>query len=163
MEYNVRTCGRLIAMGIIILSFTIIRQWQYENWNLQYGLSDFMGSCFIMFATFKLIHLSSFVEAYRIYDSIAQKNTCYAYAYPFIEFFLGIAFITRLYPIATNFITLILMLISSIGVIIELYKKKQITCACIYTVFKLPMTYVTLMENCVMSVMALIALITLLS
>ena len=51
------------------------------------------------------------------------------------------------------------MAISSIGVAIELSKKKEIMCACLGVVFKLPMTYVTLLEDLLMAAMALIMLI----
>lgn len=159
MNYTLRNFLPLITMFGIIIVFTIIRQWQSETWNMVNALSDFMGSFFIIFATFKFVHLEHFVEAYRIYDIIAQKNKLYAYAYPCIEFGLGVAYIIRFHPITTSILALLLMTVSSIGVIIELRKKKQIACACLREVFKLPMTYVTLVENCIMSLTALILII----
>ena len=154
MQYILRNFLRISIIGIIIILFTALRQWHYGMWSLMNCFQDFIGSFLIIFAIFKLVHLKHFVEAYRIYDIIAQKNILYAYAYPCIELCLGIAYIIRFVPIVTNSITLILMLISSIGVIIELRKRKKVTCACLQEVFKLPMTYVTLVENVIIALMA---------
>lgn len=79
--------------------------------------------------------------------------------YPFLEITLGIAYLFNLYPIVTNIATLILMTVSSIGVAQELSKNKTIICACLGTVFKIPMTYVTLFEDLLMAGMALLAII----
>ena len=50
------------------------------------------------------------------------------------------------------------MIVSSIGVTKELAQGRKITCACLGAVFKIPMTYVTLLEDVLMAVMALIML-----
>jgi hypothetical protein len=51
------------------------------------------------------------------------------------------------------------MLISALGVANELRKKQTIMCACLGTVFKIPMTYVTLFEDLLMASMALYMLV----
>jgi hypothetical protein len=48
------------------------------------------------------------------------------------------------------------MSINSIGVYIALQKKETLMCACLGSLFKLPMTYVTLAEDLIMGLMALI-------
>ena len=144
----------LITIFAIIVGFTGVRQ-LYAGWNLQAAMSDFMGFFFIIFGGFKVMNWHGFVEAYRVYDILAQRSVLYAYAYPLIELSLGAAYVLRLYPFATNLITLVVMLVSSVGVGIELSKGKTIVCACLGVVFKLPMTYVTLFEDLLMAVMAL--------
>jgi prepilin signal peptidase PulO-like enzyme (type II secretory pathway) len=85
-----------------------------------------------------------------------KKFKFYSYLYPFIEFFLGIAYLIRWHSFYINLITFIIMIIGAIGVAIELSKKRTITCACLGLVFKIPMTYVTLIENVTMAAMALL-------
>ncbi|HEX2978304.1 MAG TPA: MauE/DoxX family redox-associated membrane protein [Candidatus Babeliales bacterium] len=142
----------------IILLFTVLRRFIY-GWNIIDATNDFMGSFFIVFSLFKIYNLHGFVEAFSMYDLIAKRSIAYAYIYPFIEFCLGIAYLTGIYPIATNAITLFLMSVGSIGVAYELAQHKEIICACLGAVFKIPMTYVTLLEDLSMAIMALVMLI----
>lgn len=148
----------LILIFFIIIAFTFSRQ-IIHGWDLHRAMRDFMASFFIIFGGFKLLNLHGFAQAYSMYDIIAQKSIAYAYAYPFIEVGLGFAYLFNIYPMATNIITLVLMIVSSIGVARELRKKKTIVCACLGTVFKIPMTYVTLAEDLIMAAMALIMLL----
>jgi hypothetical protein len=62
-------------------------------------------------------------------------------------------------PIAL-LVTVILLSITTIGVCVVLLQKKQITCACLGTVLKLPMTQATFIENSVMIFMATFILLT---
>jgi hypothetical protein len=148
----------LIIVFILIILFTITRQLR-TGWNLSNAMFDFMGSFFIIFGALKLIKLSEFVDAYRSYDWVARYSKPYAYIYPFLELSLGLAYLTRTALVLTNSIVLLLMVISSVGVLRALRTKQSITCACLGTIFKLPMTYVTLLENVLMGVMALAMLL----
>ena len=55
---------------------------------------------------------------------------------------------------ATNIITLVLMLVGAAGVLNALLNKQAIRCACLGTALNLPMTKVTLVEDLTMAVMA---------
>ena len=74
--------------------------------------------------------------------------------YPFIELGLGVAYLLRWELTIINWITLVLMLIGSIGVLQALLKKNAIRCACLGTALNLPMTTVTLVEDLGMAAMA---------
>jgi hypothetical protein len=146
-----------VIFGVMV-TITIGLQWYY-GFSIVSCMSDFMASFFLIFGSFKLLHWSGFVEAYSMYDVIAKRSTLYAYAYPLIEIVLGISYALRLYPTLINGVTILIMLISSIGVAHHLQKKETIQCACLGTVFKLPMTYITLFEDVLMALMAGIMLI----
>lgn len=111
-----------------------------------------------MFASFKLINLHQFAEAYAMYDIIAKRLYWYGYIYPFIELGLGIAYLLNWRPKFVNIFTLCIMLVCAAGVFIELRSGKKIVCACLGAVFKIPMTYVTLLEDLMTAVMAAIML-----
>lgn len=147
----------LIVIFSIIIAFTVIRQLQ-QGWHLVNAMHDFMGSFFIIFGSFKIYNWSAFAQAYGTYDIIAKRSTLYAYAYPIIELALGTAYLLHLFPVAINVITLVIMIIGSIGIAKELSKRHTIVCACLGVVFKIPMTYVTLLEDLLMALMAFIML-----
>lgn len=153
-QYSLKNFLPLIIIFSIILMLTITKQIVTGTWNLHDFMYDFMGLFFIIFGFFKVLNLSTFAQAYASYDLIAAKSIIYAYAYPFIELTLGVLYVLRRYPMFTNTATIIIMLISAAGVAYALSQREQITCACLGTLFKIPMTYVTLAEDLLMAAMA---------
>jgi copper chaperone CopZ len=122
------------------------------------AMGNFMGAFFLAFSFFKLLDLQGFGDNYRSYDVVAKRVPAYGYGYPFIELLLGIAYVTAFQPFATNFVTLVVMSVSSVGVILSLLNKRKIRCACLGTVFNLPMSTVTLVEDGLMVAMAAFAI-----
>lgn len=122
----------------------------------------FMGGFFLAFSFFKLLDLRGFADAYQTYDVLAGRWIVYGYVYPFIELALGIAYLSGVGPLLTNFVTLAIMLLGLVGVARALAQKRRIQCACLGTVFNLPMSKVTLIEDGVMAIMAAVMLISLL-
>lgn len=144
----------LISILNAIILLTAFKQY-YWGFSFQSAMIDFMAAFFLIFGFFKLINITKFAQAYRMYDSIAQYSNLYAHAYPFIEIGLGLCYLFRIQLFTVNIITLILMSINSIGVYFALQKKETLMCACLGSLFKLPMTYVTLSEDLIMGLMAL--------
>ena len=122
------------------------------------AMGNFMGAFFLAFSFFKLLDLQGFADNYRSYDVVSKRIPAYGYVYPFIELLLGIAYVTAFQPFATNLVTLVVMSVSSVGVIQSLLNKRNIRCACLGTVFNLPMSTVTLVEDGLMVAMAAFAL-----
>jgi len=158
ISYTIKDFLPLTVISIIVVVITIIKQ-AICGFEMSSAMYDFMGSYFIIFGTFKIINLKGFAEAYSTYDIIAKRFIFYAYMYPFLELLLGILYFFRIQLLAANYVTLFLMVISSIGVANELAQKKTIMCACLGVVFKIPMTYVTFAEDIIMALMALIMLL----
>ncbi len=156
-KYTIREFAPLIALFALVITFTLGRQ-LYSGFTLKGAMNDFMAGFFLLFSVLKLINLHGFAQAYATYDIVAQRIKGYAYLYPFLELGLGLCYLFRLVPFWTNIFTIVLMLISALGVAIELSKKKEIMCACLGVVFKVPMTYVTLLEDLLMAGMAALML-----
>jgi len=148
----------LVIIFSLIILFTLIRQY-FTGFNLENAMNDFMAGFFIIFSAFKLLNWKGFADAYTTYDLLAMRSRAYAYLYPLIEMALGLSYLFRYQLGVANWITLAVMGISSIGVARALRDKKQIPCACLGVVFKIPMTYVTFIEDVVMVVMALVSLL----
>lgn len=122
------------------------------------AMTNVMAGFFLVFSFFKLLDVKSFADSFAMYDVLAGRSRAYAIAYPFIELSLGIAYVTRFWPVATNAVTLVIMTLGTVGVARSLLAKRVIRCACLGTVFNLPMTYVTLIEDFTMAVMAAVML-----
>jgi copper chaperone CopZ len=142
----------------IILSYVIggvlLRAFISNEFSFQILMSNFMGGFLALFSLFKLLDLRGFVESYRSYDFLTARFQLYGFAYPFIELLLAVFYLTNFMPLATNYVTLILMLLGGYSVCTALMKKQKIRCACLGSTLQLPMTTVTLVENMVMAGMA---------
>jgi copper chaperone CopZ len=114
----------------------------------------FMAGFFLVFSFFKLLDLRGFADAYRSYDLVARAWPAWAWIYPFVELALGIAYLVGVAPVTTNVVTLVVMLVSAVGVLKALLDRRAIRCACLGTALNLPMTKVTLVEDLGMAAMA---------
>jgi copper chaperone CopZ len=114
----------------------------------------FMAGFFLVFAFFKLLDVRAFASAYAGYDLLAARWHGWGLVYPFVELALGMAYLANYNPVLTHWATVIVMGFSAIGVIRAVTNKTQIQCACLGTVFKLPMSTVTIVEDIGMVLMA---------
>jgi copper chaperone CopZ len=122
--------------------------------SLSETMRYFMAGFFLVFAFFKLLDLRAFANVYQSYDLLSAKWPAWGLIYPFVELGLGAAYLANLLPTLTNALTLVVMGFSALGVIRAVLNKSQIQCACLGTVFKLPMSTVTIIEDLGMVVMA---------
>lgn len=132
----------------------------YQNWDRNEIMLDFMGLFYIIFSFFKLLDLKGFSESFKMYDPLASRVPIYGWIYPFIEVVLGLMFLMHFGVKTALVITLIVLGITTIGVTKSLLDKKSIRCACLGTALKLPMTEATFIENAVMIVMAILLLVS---
>jgi hypothetical protein len=114
----------------------------------------FMASFFFIFSFFKMLNLHGFADSYSMYDIIAKKFRSWSYLYAFIELSLGIAYAADLLPGIINYITMVIMSVSIIGVLQSVLNKRKIRCACLGAVFNLPMSTVTIIEDALMIAMS---------
>ena len=114
----------------------------------------FMAGFFLVFSFFKLLDINAFADAYSGYDLLAKRWRGWGLIYPFVELAMGIAYLAHFNPLFTHWVTIIVMGFSAIGVIRAVASKTQIQCACLGTVFKLPMSTVTIVEDVGMVLMA---------
>jgi len=117
-------------------------------------MMGFMAGFYIVFGAFKLLDVPAFARSYAQYDVIAKILPGWGYVYPFVELALGFGFLFWLDMRLLSWAALILSLIGAVGVIQANLSKQPIECACLGTVFKLPMSVVTVIENLGMAAMA---------
>ena len=152
----------LLLVLFYLVGLTAAMEVAAGSFDAMRAMGRFMAGFFIVFSFFKLLDLRAFADAYSSYDVVAAKWPAYGYLYPFIELGLGVAYLTSFAPFTTNAITLLVMSVSAVGVVKALAAKRKIQCACLGTVFNLPMSKVTLIEDGLMIVMAAAMLILML-
>lgn len=147
----------LIALASVLSAWNVHNDNMYTFKNIQWmtAMQNFMVGFFFVFSGFKLLDVKGFAEGYSQYDLLAKYWHGYGFFYPYIELVLGIGYL--LFPTNTWFhiFTAGLMLFGGIGVTIKIAKKEKFQCACLGTFIDVPLTYVTLVEDFGMAIMAM--------
>ena len=141
-------------VGLIAL-VTVLAQAPFENGlDTMLWMRHFMAGFFIVFSAFKLLDVSSFADSYAMYDLLAARWKGWGMIYPFVELGLGLAYLINFAPVLTNWLTIVILGFSAIGVIKSVLDKRKIRCACLGSVWNLPMSTVTIVEDLSMVLMA---------
>ena len=151
------TYSPLLLIVAYILGGSVLVQVGLNGWagvTAMETMRYFMAGFFLVFSFFKLLDINAFANAYSGYDLLARRWRGCGLVYPFVELGLGVAYLANFNPIFTHWATIIVMGFSAIGVIKAVASKTQIQCACLGTVFKLPMSTVTIVEDVGMVLMA---------
>lgn len=148
----------LLVAGFVALVASAAT-WKQDQANWMDWMQYFMAGFFIAFSFFKFLDLKGFASSFQMYDPLAAKLPVYGKIYPFLELLLGLLFLIDYDYLFTNTATIVLLGISTIGVTESVLNKRKIQCACIGTVFDLPMSKVTIIENSIMIGMAIAMLV----
>jgi hypothetical protein len=132
---------------------------QKNTFRISNFMIDFMGLFFVVFSFFKFLDYKGFLSLFAQYDPLAKRITLYGNAYPFVETVLGLMLLMRWQLNFAFTATIIILSITTVGVVYSLFDKNRIDCACLGTALKLPMTEATLIENILMLVMAVAMLL----
>lgn len=143
----VQTYKPILLIFSFILGITLVIQLKHQSFHWMEWMTHFMAGFFLVFSFFKFLNLQGFAESYRMYDVVAKRIPAWGYGYPFVELGLGLAYLLHLQPFTTNIVTFIVMSVSLIGVLQSVLNKRNIQCACLGTVFNLPMSTVTIIED----------------
>ena len=151
----------ILILGAFLVGGTLLLETSYASFSLERAMQHYMAAFFLTFSFFKLLDVKAFAESYSSYDVLARRWPAWGLAYPFVELLLGLAYLINFQPLLTNGVTFAIMGISIIGVIQSVLSRKKIRCACLGTVFNLPMSTITIIENALMILMSAIMLLKL--
>ncbi len=143
----------LLVFGYL-LGATILAEATTGSWDWMEWMRYFMAGFFLVFSFFKLLDVPAFAASYSSYDVVAQRWPGWGYVYPFVELALGILFLINFNPLVTNSVALVVMGVSTIGVVQSLLAKRKFQCACLGAIFNLPMSNITLFEDVLMVAMS---------
>lgn len=144
----------VLLIGAYITGFTLLVEAVRGDFSAENWMHNFMAAFFLVFSFFKFLDLKGFAENYSAYDIVAKKWFAWGYIYVFIELLLGIAYIIRFNLLITHAVTFLVMSVSIIGVLETVINKRTIKCACLGSVFNLPMSTVTIIEDGLMIAMS---------
>ncbi len=149
----------LVLIFLFVSGVAAIAAFDAQAFSWHHWMRYFMAGFFIVFSFFKFLDLKGFARSYAMYDLLAKHLKGYGYVYPFLELGLGVLYLTAINLPATHVATIFIMGFSSIGVIRNMLSPNQVQCACLGTVFKLPLGNVTLVEDLLMVAMAGVMLV----
>ena len=153
-----QTYKPILLVFVYLLGITLLVQAMQESFDAMQWMRHFMAGFFLTFSFFKLLNLQGFAESYSSYDILARRWFPWGYVYAFVELALGVAFLINFNPLLSNGVTFVVMTLSIIGVLQSVLHKRRIQCACLGTVFNLPMSTVTIVEDGLMIVMSVVML-----
>lgn len=143
----------LIVVGFIITSTFITLE--LTSYTFMNAMSFFMGFFFLYFSLFKLLDIKGFALGYQEYDVLSKRYPAWSYTVPFVEFLLGVSYLLLVDSILLHITTLVFSAVVVIGVVNKLTKTNRVHCACLGTVLKVPLSWVSALEYIVMAFMAL--------
>jgi copper chaperone CopZ len=149
----------LLILGFVLVSSVLVQIGQGHDAMWHETMRYFMAGFFLVFSFFKLLDIRAFANAYAGYDLLAAKWHSWGLIYPFVELALGLAYLANWNPVFIHIATLLVMGFSAIGVIRAVLSKTKMQCACLGTVFQLPMSTVTIVEDVGMVLMAAMMLL----
>lgn len=148
-----QTYKPILLVGAYLTGVTLLVE-VVNGFDTMRWMEHFMGGFFLVFSFFKFLDLRGFAESYATYDVVAKRWMGWGYLYALMELLLGLAFLTNFSPLLTNGLTFVLMSLSLVGVVQSVRAKRAIRCACLGTVFNLPMSTITITEDVLMIVMS---------
>lgn len=154
----IKTYKPVLIIFCYIIGITLISEAAQAGFVWERWMQNFMAGFFLAFSFFKLLDIKGFAESYFSYDIIAKKWMAWGYIYPFVELALGVAYLAGFQLLFTNIVTFAIMSISLAGVLASVLQHKQIKCACLGTVFNIPMSTVTVIEDGLMIAMSAVML-----
>jgi glutaredoxin len=153
-ETDDTTYAPIIAIFAVTALMTLALCWAFAVSVLSIqALMWFVALSMCVLAIKKLEDLEGFTTGFLGYDLLARRVVRYAYVYPFLEAFAGIAMLADqpwLNPIA-GLVAFIIGLIGGVSVIKAVYiDKRELKCACVGGDSNVPLGAISLTENVMM-------------
>lgn len=119
-------------------------------------LGWFISFSMVVLALLKLQNIEGFSTMFLNYDLLARRWVPYSYIYPFAEALAGILMIAGAFNLLSIPIALFIGSIGAISVFKAVYiDKRELKCACVGGDSNVPLGFISLTENLMMSGMAL--------
>ena len=140
--------------GVAALMALAIQWMKFETLDFGGVFMLFGGISMCLLAIQKLKDVEMFSNSFLNYDLLSQSWVRYSYIYPFAELIAGLGMLSGLFPIPVAAIAIFAGTEGTISVIKAVYiDKRDIKCACVGGDSKVPLGFVSLMENLIMIVM----------
>lgn len=127
---------------------------------LSQSIMGFMGISLSMLATLKLMDIQSFADSFAKYDIVTKRFKPYGKIYPFAELFIGLGFLSNVFPLFIGVAATLVGITGAISVFKAVYiDKMALNCACVGGNSKAPLGVVSFAENGIMAGMGLFVVV----
>lgn len=127
---------------------------------LSQSIMGFMGISLSMLATLKLMDIQSFADSFAKYDIVTKRFKPYGKIYPFAELFIGLGFLSHVFPLFIGVAATLVGITGAISVFKAVYiDKMALNCACVGGNSKAPLGVVSFAENGIMALMGLFVVV----
>lgn len=146
----------VIALFVVAFALAIAVTWLVNNALFQpQTIAWFISIAMVLLGLQKLQDIDTFATMFLNYDLLAQKWVRYGYVYPFVETVAGLLMLMGVLTWLSAPVTLLVASIGAVSVIKAVYiDKREIKCACLGD-SRVPLGFVSLVENLMMIGMAL--------
>lgn len=144
-----RTYKPVIAIFSITALLSIALSYAQSEAILSFlTLMQFIALSMAVLAVQKLQDLYRFSNSFITYDLLGMKWVRYAYIYPFLEAYVGIAMLAQIPPLFYAPVSLLIGTIGAISVFKAVYiDKRELKCACVGGDSNVPLGFISLTEN----------------
>ena len=151
------TYAPVIAIFAMAAAMALAGSWATEGALLTVRAGEwFVAFAMCLLALQKLRDVDSFATMFLGYDLLAQRWVPYAWLYPWLEALAGVLMIAGALTWLSVPIALFIGTIGAVSVFYAVYvRKRSIKCACVGGDAKVPLGFVSLLENLMMIGMAL--------
>jgi len=124
-------------------------------------LPTFISVAMILLALQKLKDVESFATMFLNYDLLAKRFVPYSYIYPYAELTAGVLMLAGIFYYLSIPLALFIGGVGAVSVFKAVYiDKRELKCACVGGDTKVPLGFISLIENLMMIGMALYMLLT---
>jgi hypothetical protein len=159
VDYFSKTYYPIYAFLAITFVFSFFINIFFKDGGLHSFMNLYMGIFFLIFGVLKFLNLNGFIKTFQKYDPLAKEFYAYGIIYPFLEIFLGFCFVLNVNLFWANLLTIMILGITTSGILNAISKKENLTCACLGGFFNIPIGPITVFENAIMILMALYMLL----
>lgn len=157
-EPSIKEYLKLVVI-FVFLSISATLMSTLSGFNAVEWVRWFMGGFMIIFGGLKLMGIEVFIKVFPLYDLIAKRVSPYKYIYPMLQVFLGMLFLIGIFPTFRDSLTILIGLSGLIGMVSIISQRGAVRLSYLGTILRLRFSSVTLLENSIMVVLAVIMLI----
>ena len=124
----------------------------------------FMGYFLVALSFLKFLDIGAFASQFKQYDLLSQKIPGYAHAYPFLELFIALCFLSHQLLLASGALAGVMGIAGAASIYQRLFlsgSSQSIACGCAGAHVKLPLGVMSIVENLMMVVMSVLIIFSL--
>jgi hypothetical protein len=144
----------LVVIVLIVSLSAAAEGWSHGTWSRMVVMREFMALFWLILSMLKLIDLRGFADLFQMYDLIGKHSRVYSLTYPFIELALGLAYKANMFPILTNILSLVAMVIAALGVVSALRGRMHASWCCLGAFLTVPLSRLAAVVDLAMAAMA---------